>query len=1684
MNHFPRLGIIAVLMVALAALMASAQSGSGCCCNLTLGTVFPNSYQPASACTDGYKDFVIPTALDIAAGKPCSDKCLETASIPPSPGGACSSADYAPAPKDFGVAPVKGQRALKLTWTAECPADAYDIRRCTGATCTTFQPVAVIGSTTSFTDGTNLLWNTDYSYRIIAKYSIAGDSAPVIESANTGDLECENQFSDQSFCLSFLSYYQFKPYLQAYGYAGTAPPTPASAFADSTFDAKVKEVFFVNFNSSVHCQDDNKLTILNSCTGQGNVCVTQGLTSKCISAGPCQPNQGIFGLGATVDGCEGNDMSPKYCFLDKSATSVDNCYVCSQALNCYDYKSEGACTRNNCGLGNCVWRDTFSDFGAGVCVDDRFSNCKLCNKQGTAGAPNSNAYNVIFDQCSPLKAQKLSNPSFTCFYSNGQALDCSELTCNEFTTPEQCASPAGGITLNSDNSIATPSTDTCGIKVCQYNANSPITCRKNADGTPATNISWPDCSLNDTVCERDYFPPLTTLIPIGGAGKFEYLDIRIWDRSNFTDFGHLAQPKGTTQFCVGACTQGIPQLSNWSTLLCAGPQGGASCTAFAATNYTQLNFNDLEVKQGNKTILTLASGWNTLRYYSRDPSKNVEIIKNFSVFACSACQGPKLIDINITPGRKVNNTFYTKSLSPTVYVSYNEPAEQTFAGFILGSTTTALDESPSSGFNYGYTLKLPSGSSLAQGQYIFSGNARDSNNVFMDAPISVPVVVDTTPPLANYTPVNDAVITTAGALQVKVNFSEPVIVENFTIVEFIVYDTPAGPIRVPQTRDITKLFVKGADNRTYTASLTLTEGRKIIRPIVTDYAGNALSPATNSSTFVINGQPPIVTLKLPPYGVSSEFTFPFAVETDSIAECRYWSSQTLPPPGFFTALQPFDSTNSYIHTKNTFSEITALNTPYKVFVRCEDPDTGTGSSMFFLTVDKSPPKIITAFAVPNPIVQMPLQTTLKVQTDDYTFCKYSSTTSNYDAMENEFPLFGILGKVSHAVNVTVPSAASYTYTIACKNLAGLGPASKTVSFGVDLSQGLTIKSIVPAYVGNTSIPLGVETNKDTYCYYEQNSQLLPLGGTNSTSMAHTTLITVPGPGLYSIPVVCSTGAGTSAAGIEEKTINVTFFVDLSPPTMVYSDDTSNNPEFPQYSYMKTQLRVAMLGKDNESNVSRYTYLIQEKNSNIVLKNWSYSVILDGLPWWVTGLNLTNGTSYYFRIKSENRAALLSSELPSDGVTIDFSKIPPQCVNQLLDPNETDLDCGGICPPCKDLLKCSINSDCQSRICNATKICQPSLCTDKLNGGNETDIDCGGGVCSTCNNTKRCNINEDCSSGYCASGICTDNPCKNGMLDGLEGDIDCGGACSNKCAVGQTCALDTDCITGASCVNNVCSAIADEDGDGIPDAIDNCPGTPPGEPVDEFGCSASQRHSCGDDIPDSWRILYFGEVLCEGDGAADADPDGDGFTNLEEFLNGTDPFQDDSEGLGWWWLLIIVLLILIAVGVWYYKKKPEEFKRHVQQFRRKIENLVKPEAAPAPKAEVKKAEPHLEDWLSMSDLKKLGPEDVSAKTFNKLDAFIKGKLADHEHAKLLKQLEHEETPLDRLRELALAGLSPKERKALLLKLQLLRKGKLSKEEMEELFRKLRITAAYYQSHKAELEAELEAFVRGEKRKRRR
>ncbi|WP_026232324.1 GEVED domain-containing protein, partial [Neolewinella persica] len=149
---------------------------------------------------------------------------------------------------------------------------------------------------------------------------------------------------------------------------------------------------------------------------------------------------------------------------------------------------------------------------------------------------------------------------------------------------------------------------------------------------------------------------------------------------------------------------------------------------------------------------------------------------------------------------------------------------------------------------------------------------------------------------------------------------------------------------------------------------------------------------------------------------------------------------------------------------------------------------------------------------------------------------------------------------------------------------------------------------------------------------------------------------------------------------------------------------------------------------------------------------------------------------------------------------------PTCSDGIQNGNETGVDCGGpdcaACPTCTDGIQNGNETgvDCGGPDCAACV-----TCTDGIQNGNETGVDCGGpdcAACPTCTDGLQ-NGNEtgvDCGGPDCAACV----TCSDGIQNGNETGVDCGGP---DCAACPTC---TDGIqngneTGVDCGGPDCAA---------------------------------------------------------------------------------------------------------------------------------------------------------------------------------------------------------------------------------------------------------------------------------------
>ncbi len=110
------------------------------------------------------------------------------------------------------------------------------------------------------------------------------------------------------------------------------------------------------------------------------------------------------------------------------------------------------------------------------------------------------------------------------------------------------------------------------------------------------------------------------------------------------------------------------------------------------------------------------------------------------------------------------------------------------------------------------------------------------------------------------------------------------------------------------------------------------------------------------------------------------------------------------------------------------------------------------------------------------------------------------------------------------------------------------------------------------------------------------------------------------------------------------------------------------------------------------------------------------------------------------------------------------------------------------------VECNANVECNGGTCKAGLCDGSSPCNDVKKNGNETDVDCGGGVCPVCEVQHTCKVAADCATNICTNGVCQSPAatCNDGKKNQDETDVDCGGTTCGPCDALKQCAGPDDC----------------------------------------------------------------------------------------------------------------------------------------------------------------------------------------------------------------------------------------------------------------------------------------------------
>ncbi|MBS3104702.1 hypothetical protein J4234_00425 [Candidatus Woesearchaeota archaeon] len=1405
-------------------------------------------------------------------------------------GAGCTNPAYIPKLSNLEIKPIKGQKKFLLNWNDECSETvvSYDILRCKESGCTNF---AIVGTTNtnSFEDSSgDLLLDTTYTYQVKSRYNLQIATPTIAKTATLGNIECFDQLSSNNFCIHEPYYTKYKNYLTA-----TFPEIFLRSFTEG-----VKSKFGERFNKAFSCDTSNKLIPEGTACSSTQVCLVDNNKPACLSKINCNYlDANPFGLFYTQQACENG----KYCFYDRSHTTIDSCFSCDPSMACYDYKTEESCARNNCQIGNCRWNSIANNLGIGACVSTTEYNCQWCEKKGTSTLENTRSFNEVFDFCTRDKSNVLSEGTFKCYFKNGKSKNCDDVVCSDYEQ-NQCSNSQ--IIHDENNRIINPSADECGIKACQNINNA---CVKNADGN---NVA--DCSSSS--CESDYFAPNTTLLSILRKGIIDKLVIQIYDRTSINSSVILKSS------------------NDYITFLCAEPcgQNGHPYSTSTANRVVVIsNLNAFDGTSGTK-LLSLAEGTNIIRYYAQDPAKNIGEVKKITIEVHDNVNGPKVLSINLTGGTKVLDRIYTNNQKPVIEVQFLEPAIVTHSRLVNKATGLIVqlqgNTEPSTKVSFAVAENLPNG------EYVFELNSKNKNNIFMDQAVNQIIVIDNSKPTITVSIPDGAVINTS-VVAITVTFNKEASIKSLKI----------------NSEELKEKF-STTDNKVFTAAFNISDGNKALEITGEDFAKNT---ATKIVNFVVDANQGTITLSNPKFGTAPRYTFDLAVETDNNAVCKYSLDNNFE----FDFMEQFAVTSGTLHKITDFNKISPGDlATHKLYVRCKDKR-GISFKAFDLNVDASPPQLKGAFAFPAIVAELPSSTALSIESDEPVVCKYSTTSNQYDNMEGKFEGFDSSNfKTINRQQINVESEGSFSYFVSCMNKAELKSETKEIQFKVDLSLPISISSHTPEFFNSTNIVLAVETNKKSQCKFSeadktaQSGEIFGLPG-----YGHTRQLTLAA-GEHTFYITCRDQLKQNNQVVQRfsEPIEVKFVIDLTPPIILSVNDSSTLPN-PEFGWSADNLRVKWSSIDYESRVKLHTYSLLEYSTSNTILNWTTSFVNN--EWLIvtkangSSLGLTNSNKYFFRVRSQNIVGLSSNITESDGITIDTSLKPLNCTNGIKDEKESDVDCGSGCDLCDLNKKCNVNIDCKTNFChNGT--CAAPKCDDNIKNQDESGTDCGGN-CKKCANNQACNVNNDCESIYCSFGFCKpQESCSDGKLSPAEAAIDCGGACPKKCIQGEACQLNDDCGEGLQCISSVCKACAendsncngipddqesgfkDSDNDGMSDDWEIQNGLNPNDPSD------ADMDSDNDGLSNSEEFNLY-KIYGKSTNPNLADSDDDKFTDKEEVDNGTSPVNPDDfpkSNLGKILLFALGIAILLS-GIVYLSHKAMAKRKETKPEMRKQPGIM-------------------------------------------------------------------------------------------------------------------------------------------------
>lgn len=561
----------------------------------------------------------------------------------------------------------------------------------------------------------------------------------------------------------------------------------------------------------------------------------------------------------------------------------------------------------------------------------------------------------------------------------------------------------------------------------------------------------------------------------------------------------------------------------------------------------------------------------------------------------------------------------------------------------------------------------------------------------------------------------------------------------------------------------------------------LTQSHPINTTLLVESGGRFCYQVSNNAGLNTSGSRQLrkelfINVTNPSMGIASSSPFSLVATTNRKATCRHGPRGSGNLDADYQTLDDFSESDTLSHVASVITDVYENisddgPTPWSII--CEEKG-NYYEKKFTLTFDTTPPIIDITFSA-NPVINPETSSTdIVVTTDDETICTYLDSNGVSKGFRNYNPEIQSSYRSRHTATIDLFGLEDQTINqiVACRNKAQL-IASTSGELEIKRKNSLSIMVTSPKYYNTRNPTLSWTTNEDVLCSYRiEPNQEFRQASSQAKSIHEQQLSGIQGE--QSIEIVCGDGTKKSYA-------TYTFFVDTLEPRLelytqnpsctegtiifvaatdgsgspvstrrallyqgqtVISNETFNTIQHQMPANNITELQVIVT--DKAGNTAQRTVSIQPSlrcdttspttslQVTPVWKGYNFDVTCNDdqscAPTYLYTTNscIKNTTTLqeYTPFTQKETAEICYWSYDTAGnlasEKTERVEILRQCFNEIEDPDEEGVDCGGPC-----LAECG-------------------LCSNNIKDPFEEGVDCGG-ICQTsCTQPSRNTVQTECS----------------------------------------------------------------------------------------------------------------------------------------------------------------------------------------------------------------------------------------------------------------------------------------------------------------------------------------------------